>query len=393
MEAYRFLYLFNYVGFLSVGIPSITRKSKSYLKRTLTSIFKAINKEEEKYITVVLFLADSDDNSKQNQLNNVRLAFKKYIAKGMLQIIQAPVDYYEPLRDLHRNLGDDMNRVQWRSKQALDYAFLMCYSSSLSKYYLQLEDDILASPSFVSKTRDFVNSHQDEWFTLSVASLGYIGRLYPANEVQDIASYIRLFFNDMPVDWLEPLWRKFKGLDISKIGIRSASLFQHIGLFSSFRPRESQRPNTLKEQYFDQFDQKYLGLNPAAEISTDLLSRLGQASDSYTKGDKYFWGRCASGGNKVYHILLKKAVKIKRIVVESGANFAPRDFIQKGTLEVSKKVDSSNTKECSNYVSLGEFRFGRIDVTKYNQLVKCIQIKIRYQGKWMVIREVNVWPA
>lgn len=342
---------------------------------------------------VVVFLADFDDTAKEKQLKETSNEFRNYVAKGMLQIIQAPVDFYEPLRDLHRSLGDDMDRVMWRSKQALDYSFLMCYCSSLSRFYLQLEDDVLASPSFVSKVVDFVRSCKHKWFALDVADLGFIGKLYPAHEVQNLASYLHLFFNDMPVDWLEPKWREFKGQFPSKKDRRAASLFQHIGLYSSFRPKESQGPNTLKEWYFDKFDQKYRGLNPAAEISSDLVSHVGQVSDAYTRGDGYFWGSCGSAGTKIYHILLKKATRLKRIAVESGTNFAPRDYILKGTLEVGTNVDDFNPKQCKNYSSLGEFRFGQIDVICNDRLVKCVRINIWYQGRWMVIREVNIWST
>ena len=90
-------------GFLSVGIPSIGRKTKSYLKKTLASILGAISEDERENITIVVFLADFD--VKQSQLSDIAVTFEKYITMGVLQIIQAPSDYYVPLRDLHRSLG------------------------------------------------------------------------------------------------------------------------------------------------------------------------------------------------------------------------------------------------------------------------------------------------
>ena len=96
---------FFYQGFLSVGIPSIGRKSKSYLMQTLASILGAIRKEEKENITVVTFLADFDKHIKQKQLAEIIRKFKKYLTTGVLQIIQAPSDYYEPLQNLHRSLG------------------------------------------------------------------------------------------------------------------------------------------------------------------------------------------------------------------------------------------------------------------------------------------------
>ena len=39
--------------------------------------------------------------------------------------------------------GDDMERVSWRSKQALDFSFLMMYAKDRGTFYVQLEDDVL----------------------------------------------------------------------------------------------------------------------------------------------------------------------------------------------------------------------------------------------------------
>ena len=287
--------------------------------------------------------------------------------------------------------GDHMDRVLWRSKQALDYVYLMCYCSYISQYYLQLEDDVIASPHFLSKIADFINSQKSEWISLNVALLGYIGKLYPVQELQNLASYLRLFFNEMPVDWLEPRWKKYRGQDPRETKCRAASLFQHIGLISSFRPKESQRPNTLKEKFFDRFDKKYVGSNPRAEISSDLTPVSGKPSDAYSKGHGHFHARFGSAGNKLYNIYLEKDTKLKRIVVETGANFAERDAIISGTLEVSLVV--VGRRQCTKYESVGEFKFGRIDVVLNRRKVRCVRINIIYQGRWIYFREINMWAA
>ena len=45
--------------------------------------------------------------------------------------------------------------MQWRSKQNLDYAFLMMYAQWRGTFYVQLEDDILTKPYFIATMRDF----------------------------------------------------------------------------------------------------------------------------------------------------------------------------------------------------------------------------------------------
>ena len=48
-------------------------------------------------------------------------------------------------------LGDDMERVTWRSKQALDFSFLMMYAKDRGTFYVQLEDDVLTKKVLVRK--------------------------------------------------------------------------------------------------------------------------------------------------------------------------------------------------------------------------------------------------
>ena len=47
------------------------------------------------------------------------------------------------MTSLKQTLGDDMERVTWRSKQALDFSFLMMYAKDRGTFYVQLEDDVL----------------------------------------------------------------------------------------------------------------------------------------------------------------------------------------------------------------------------------------------------------
>ena len=46
------------------------------------------------------------------------------------------------------------HRIQWRSKQNLDYAYLMMYAKQRSTYYVQLEDDVLTKKNFVKTMKD-----------------------------------------------------------------------------------------------------------------------------------------------------------------------------------------------------------------------------------------------
>ena len=66
-------------------------------------------------------------------------------------------------------MNDPVERVKWRTKQNLDYAFLMMYAQSRGMYYVQLEDDILTTFGYITKMKKFAlekDSMRIDWFLL-----------------------------------------------------------------------------------------------------------------------------------------------------------------------------------------------------------------------------------
>ena len=128
-----------------MGIPTVKRQSQSYLEPTLKSIFEHINEEEAKDVLVILMIAEPHDlEYVKSTAQTIGKIFQKQIEQGLLEIISPPETFYPDFTELKLTFGDDMDRVHWRSKQNLDYAFLMMYAKQRgSSYYVQLEDDIL----------------------------------------------------------------------------------------------------------------------------------------------------------------------------------------------------------------------------------------------------------
>ena len=128
-----------------MGIPTVKRQSQSYLEPTLKSIFEHINEEEAKDVLVVLMIAEPNDiEYVKSTASAIGKSFAKQIDQGILEIIAPPAKFYPDFNELKLTFGDDIERVHWRSKQNLDYAFLMMYAKQRgSAYYVQLEDDIL----------------------------------------------------------------------------------------------------------------------------------------------------------------------------------------------------------------------------------------------------------
>lgn len=171
-------------------------------------------------------------------INNVLFgqSFEQVLKDGILEIISPPASFYPDMRDVKANLGDPVERVRWRSKQNLDYAFLMMYALKRGVYYVQLEDDIQTKPGYISQIKKFVqenNSLNSDWFLLDFCQLGFIGnlsegifektlltrsannlnfydfapgKLLKSADLPYLIYYTIMFYKDKPVDWLfEPI--------------------------------------------------------------------------------------------------------------------------------------------------------------------------------------------
>ena len=65
--------------------------------------------------------------------------YDQQLREGLLLLVSAPNTEHLFLDDnLKLTFNDSLQRVRWRSKQNLDYAALMEFSTSLSTYYLQV---------------------------------------------------------------------------------------------------------------------------------------------------------------------------------------------------------------------------------------------------------------
>ena len=57
------------------------------------------------------------------ELFQVQSQFGKYIENGNLELISPPAEFYPDFTTLRLTLGDDLERVQWRSKQVMRDSF------------------------------------------------------------------------------------------------------------------------------------------------------------------------------------------------------------------------------------------------------------------------------
>ena len=122
---------------------------------------------------------------------------------GLIEIISPPAEFYPDMTSLKQTLGDDMERVIWRSKQALDFSFLMMYAKSRGQFYVQLEDDVLTKKGFMSIMKHFALgkiAEKKPWFVIDFCQLGFIGKMFKSVELPWLVNFFLMFYNDKPGD-------------------------------------------------------------------------------------------------------------------------------------------------------------------------------------------------
>ncbi|KAG0722044.1 Alpha-1,6-mannosyl-glycoprotein 4-beta-N-acetylglucosaminyltransferase [Chionoecetes opilio] len=162
------------VRYVTIGISSVWRKD-DYLTRTIDSILKETTEEEKADILIFLLLADADVTLRTQRALELGVRYSKEIQRGLLRVLQPPSALYPSIdfTAIRRTYNDSVARVQWRTKQVLDFAFLFWYSWSRhpSSYYLVLEDDVLSAKHFVTAIKDFVALHKGHhWISLQLSS-------------------------------------------------------------------------------------------------------------------------------------------------------------------------------------------------------------------------------
>jgi hypothetical protein len=160
---------------LVIGIPTVLRDdTANYLIKTVNTILDDIPRfpGPNPVKKIVLLNAEDDEEDQHLLISLVKQAFPRETASGLvdnylytiwyfrlIEIIHPPDSYYELLSNpctLSRNYNDTLARVLWRSKLALDGAYLMNYVKDMpADYYLHLEDDTPATVKISSFPNSF----------------------------------------------------------------------------------------------------------------------------------------------------------------------------------------------------------------------------------------------
>ncbi|MEE6478576.1 hypothetical protein FKM82_011879 [Ascaphus truei] len=364
-----------------MGIPSVRREVHSYLTDTLSSLISELNQQEKEDCVIVVLIAETDAQYATGVAENI---------KNM-----------------------------WRTKQNLDYCFLMMYAQSKGTYYVQLEDDIVAKPNYLSTMKNFaLQQPSEEWMILEFSQLGFIGKLFKSLDLSLIVEFILMFYKDKPIDWLldHILWVKVcnpekdaKHCDRQKANLRirfKPSLFQHVGTHSSLAGKIQK----LKDKDFGKQALRKEHVNPAAEVSTSLKTYQHFTLEKAYLREDFFWAFTPAAGDFV-RFRFFKPLRVERFFFRSGNIEHPEDKLYNTTVEVLPFDSLQSDKEAlqegrgkpskyhrtpDGYLQIGSFNKGIAEgeVNSSFGPLEALRLSIQTDSPvWVILSEIFIKKA
>ncbi|XP_014681774.1 PREDICTED: alpha-1,3-mannosyl-glycoprotein 4-beta-N-acetylglucosaminyltransferase B-like isoform X2 [Priapulus caudatus] len=356
---------------LVIGIPTIQRQVKNYLLETLQSLLDAMTADDKQTTLIIVFIAESS---------------RDYIEAQAKEITS-----------------------RWRTKQNLDFAYLMMYSQSRGTYYLQVEDDIVAKPQFTSTIRNFIVSQtSSEWFMLEFSQLGFIGKLFKTKDLGQLSEFLLMFHMDKPVDWLLDhllyvrlcLPDKDMGHCVrmkAKQRIRyKPSLFQHVGTHSSLKGKVQK----LKDKDFGKVPLFRPHTNPSAKVSTSLKVYKQHTLEKAYAGQDYFWAHLPRDGDYV-RFDFTPSIVVDKYIFRTGNTEHAGDIFLDTSVEVLpfNKIESLKPNQEKNsitkdgFVRVGSFVRGLANGTVPVTLgsISALRLVVHKQSlNWVVLSEISI---
>ncbi len=367
----------------------------TYVKITLASLIAHISVEDRKEIILLVFLADFDAQHRNEVARHIMQNYQYYIESGFIQLMEVNKRAYPPLLNLKQNYGDKPDRVYWRSKQVVDFAFMFDYGRKLSQFYMQIEDDVISAPYFFPAIKAFIAQQKDPWVTLKFAELGFIGKLFRSTDLRALAQLLMLFYQEMPVDFLYQEYAKI--VTLPEMPMRLPALFQHLGDFSSLQNKK----NILREKSVNLYTgPQWVGDPPGMVHSSMQHYRNNFPQNAYINDiNLFFWSETPQE-NDTLNICFLNIVELKSIKIQTGHNTKKNDFLRNGIVELcpERAIIPSTTGEetkCQTYEHLGKLIDGQYNEQNvpniFKSPVKCLQIRVtKTQEEWIIIPLISI---
>jgi len=400
---------------LTFGIPTVRRTKKSYLLKTLQSLVHGLSAEERDDVILIVYIGEKNSEYVREIYTEIKSQFPAELDDGFIEVISPPSNFYPDLDNLPPTFNDPIERVRWRAKQNLDYAFLMMYAQSRSMFYVQMEDDLMATPSYASTIKAFaIQQQSNNWLMIEFSSLGFIGKLFKSSDLSTLVEFFLMFYKEKPNDWLldHIFWvkvchpeknAKHCNKEKSKLRIKfKPSLFQHIGKESSLKGKTQK----LVDKEFKKQALFHSHLNPKATIKTDLEEYQKFTAERAYLGHTYMWA-LSPVKNAVLRMVFEQPEHIERFYFKSGNVEHPGDKLVNGTVEVLKSAtkkskfliedptDKRGPYKDSDYVIVGKFDFmGVASGVISPSLLPISEMRIRVTHdvakNWVILSEFNL---
>eukprot|EP00930_Biecheleria_cincta_P055881 TRINITY_DN42131_c0_g1_i1.p1 TRINITY_DN42131_c0_g1~~TRINITY_DN42131_c0_g1_i1.p1 ORF type:complete len:1387 (-),score=248.39 TRINITY_DN42131_c0_g1_i1:9-4130(-) len=314
--------------------------------------------------------------------------------------------------------GDGPQRQWWRSKQNLDYAFLMWYAANVSEYYMQLEDDVQPVPHFAAGVRSYIERSllAEPWLMASFSSMGFIGKLFNATRLPQLAQVLLTFNTESPCDWLVWEWidaisdKGFSGdtpgeveekLKLGKEVRQDLQLYYMAPDMPKLFLTEPATKDVTKPSLLSKLNGQRGAKHPVAFAFSSMDPYRWYTEDkAYPPGDPMgFWtsdtevpppdptnSKQHSDAFKYFQLMFKRPVDVVRIEIHQGRPGHEDDYMREAKLKVGferscKTMDT--ILEMSKPLEVWE---GSLP-----QEVECLRIYLtKSQQQWIAIRDIVI---
>ena len=353
-------------------------------------------------MTLIILLSDFNHTYNTELQKALTHIYPQFIEDGLIRIIQPPRAIYPNFDKIRRTYIDSFERLKWRAKQNIDYAYLFHYSSNISDYYLQLEDDVLCASNFIQQIRNNVYKHNSitihKWFMLEFSRLGFIGKLFRSSDLPFVSQVLLTYFDSQPGDLM--LGKMLKLKNQPKPVHSKYSLFQHNGKFSSLKNKLM----PVVDEYFKDADHVVLpmmqlpkGDYPDADIFTTFEEVEGfPVRAAYDQNASTFFWASKAKRHQVFQLTFRMPQNFSRIVISTGDERRKRDSLLYGVVSVATLMYTKTTPEldkCGSFKSLVDFIEGEVDTKAMGIVIPmnivCLKIVPKLTSRtWVKIREI-----
>lgn len=398
--------------YLTIGIPTVWRKAAglAYLDKTLSSLLDSLSTANSSHVTIVLFLADFSLTYRSTVTRHVTAKYSSLLDSGLILMLELDPSVYPPLRHLKRNFDDVSERVTWRSKQVVDFVYMLHYSAALSRYYLHIEDDVITAPDMLSSVRRCVDTYEmtaasgstHPWSVLEFSELGFIGKLFKTVDAPRLIKFLLLFYEEQPVDFL---YAYFYRLLAQKDRLLCyPALFQHIGDHSSLslkrfavvRDANFVGGKDISVPLLYNLSQVMIK-RPASVYSTIETHEAYEPSWAYSSSNRYFWGKPVRT-NDTFCVIFDEPFFVDIIDIRTGHPERHTDYLRHGELTLGAELDASCQSKCCcapTVTKVGQLTDGNIYVENVSSFVKikikCVQLRVtQSQDEWLIVRHIDI---